>query len=75
MENTILEERTDLRLSRRSEGGRGLDWEFGVGNCKLLHLKWINNKELIYSSGNYIQYPVINHNGKEYKKEHTHVYN
>ena len=24
---------------------------------------------LLYSTGNYIQYPVINHNGKEYKKE------
>ena len=22
-----------------------------------------------YSTGNYIQYPVINHNGKEYKKK------
>ena len=24
---------------------------------------------LLYSTGNYIQYPVINHNGKDYKKE------
>ena len=33
---------------------------------------------LLYSTGNYIQYPVINHNGKEYEKEyiyiHTHTY-
>ena len=29
----------------------------------------------MYSTENYIEYPVINHNGKEYKKEHTHVYN
>ena len=21
------------------EGGRGVDWEFGVGRCKLLHLE------------------------------------
>ena len=27
------------------------------------------NKILLYSTGNYIQYPVIRHNGKEYKKE------
>ena len=27
-----------------------------------------NNKALMYSTGNYIQYLVINHNGKEYKK-------
>ena len=27
------------------------------------------NKVLLYNTGNYIQYPVINHNGKEYEKE------
>ena len=25
---------------------------------------------LLYSTGNYIQYPVTNHNGKEYEKEY-----
>ena len=45
-----------------------MDWEFGVGRCKLLHLEWINNKVLIYNTENYTQYPVVNHNGKEYKK-------
>ena len=28
----------------------------------------------MYSTGNYIQYPVINHNGKEYKKEYIYIY-
>ena len=28
-----------------------------------------------YSTGNYIQYPVINHNGKEYDKECIYMYN
>ena len=28
--------------------------------------EWINNKALLDSTGNYIQYPVINHHGKEY---------
>ena len=36
-----------------------MDWEFGVGRCKLLHLEWINNKVLMYSTGKYIQHPVI----------------
>ena len=40
-----------------SEGG--MDWEFGVSRCKLLHTEWINNKVLLYRTGNYIQYPVI----------------
>ena len=50
------------------QGGR-MDWEFGVSRCKLLDIEWINNKVLLYSTGNYIQYPVINQNGKEYEKE------
>ena len=45
-----------------------MDCDFGVGRYKLLHLEWINNKVLMYSTGKYIEYPVINHNGKEYKK-------
>ena len=27
------------------------------------------NKDILYSTGNYIQYLEINHNGKEYNKE------
>ena len=30
--------------------------------------KWINNKVLLYSTGNYIQYPVKNHKEKNTKK-------
>ena len=45
-----------------------MDWEFVVGRSRLLHLEWINNKVLMYSTENYIQYTVINHNGKEYRK-------
>ena len=53
----------------------GMQWEFGVSRRKLLHIGWINNKVPLYSTGNYIQHPVINHNGKEYKKECMHMYN
>ena len=28
----------------------------------------------LYNTGNYIQYPVINHNGKEYEKEYVCIY-
>ena len=49
---------------------REMDWEFGVGRCKLLHLEWIN-KVLLYSTGNHIQSPGINHSGKEYKKKNV----
>ena len=50
-----------------SRGG-GMGWEAGISRCKLLYIEWINNKVLLYCTGNYIQYPEINHNGKEYKK-------
>ena len=45
-----------------------MDWEFEINRGKLLYLECINNKVLLYSTGNYIQYPVVNHNGKEYEK-------
>ena len=48
-----------------------MDWEFGISRCKLSYIEWINNKVLLYSTGNYIQYPGIKHNGKEYEKEYT----
>ena len=41
------------------EGKGGEDRGFGISRCKLLYIKWINNKALPYSTGNYIQYPVI----------------
>ena len=31
---------------------------------KLLYIEWINNKVLLYSTGNYIQNPITNHDGK-----------
>ena len=33
-----------------------------------------SNNVLLHSTGNYIQYPVINHNGKEYEKERVDIY-
>ena len=45
-----------------------MDLEFGISTGKLLYIGWINNKVLLYSTGNYIQYLIINHNGKEYEK-------
>ena len=57
-----------LVVAKGAGCGRRMEWEFGVSRCKLLYREWINNKVLLYSTGNYIQYPMINHNGKEYKK-------
>ena len=54
-----------LEVAKAGKGGRGIYWEFGTSRCKLLYTEWMNNKVLLYSIGNYIQYLVINHNGKE----------
>ena len=50
--------RTDLWLPR-GRGGSGMDWVLEVSRCKLLHLEWISNEILLYSTGNYIQSLVI----------------
>ena len=66
---------TDIENRLVVAKGGGKDWEFGIRRFKLLYIEWISNKVLLYSTGNYTQYPVINHNGKEYKKECTYVHN
>ena len=53
-------------------GGGGMNWEFGINKYKLLilYIEWTDNKVLLYSTGNYIYHPGINHNGTEYEKEY-----
>ena len=55
---------------QRKGGGGEIAWEFGTSRCKLLYMEQINRGVLLYSTGNYIQYPVINHNGKEKIRKH-----
>ena len=51
--------------------GSGGEWEegivreFGMHMYSLLYVKWITNKDLLYSTGNSVQYSVITYNGKE----------
>ena len=47
-------------------GGRvnGMDWEFGVSRCKLLHLKWIRNEVLLYTAQGTISIIVMEHDGR-----------
>ena len=61
-------------VAKGAGSGGGMDWESGISRCRLLYIEWINNKVLLYNTGNYIQYPVINHNGKEYEKECIYIY-
>ena len=43
-----------LVVAKGEEDGRGMEWEFGISRCKLVYIGWINNKVLLYSTGNYI---------------------
>ena len=45
--------------------GRGKHWEFGIVRGKLVYIGSINIKDLLYSTGKYSQYSMINHMGKE----------
>ena len=56
-------------IAKGEEEKRKMDWEFEVSRCKLLHIEWINNKVLLYKTGNNIQHSEINHYGKECKKQ------
>ena len=44
------------RLLVPNGGGQAsaMDWESGVNRCKLLHLEWISDEILLYSTGSYI---------------------
>ena len=86
MNPSMTQKQTDIRnglvVAKDGAGGR-LDRECGTSDCKLLHTKWIDNK-VLYSTGNYVQDPVVNHKGKEHENEcvcvcvcvytHTHIY-
>ena len=37
-------------------GGWEGEWEFGVSRHKLLHITKLNNKDLLYNTGNCIPY-------------------
>ena len=63
--------RTDLWLPK---GREWVDWELGVSRCQLLHLEWISKEVLLYITGNYIQSPGTEHDGRYYGKKNVHIY-
>ena len=61
-----VENRLDV-ATWKGHGG-GMDWGSVISRCKLLYIEWIENKVLKCDTGNYIQYLVTNHNGKQHEK-------
>ena len=55
-----------LVAAKREEVGREMEWDVGITRYKFLYVEQINNKVLLYSTENYMQYPMINHNENEY---------
>ena len=51
-------------VAKRAEVGEGRTGSSGLTDVNYIYIGRINNKVLPYSTGNYIQYPVINHDGK-----------
>ena len=47
--------------------------EFGINMYILLYLKWITNKDLLYSTGNSVQYYVAAWIRGEFGGEYIHV--
>ena len=47
--------------SQGEGGGSMMDCKFGISICELLHLGWLSTGILLYSTGNYIQSLVIEH--------------
>ena len=61
--------RTRLRLRKQVYGYQRRKWGrnkwFGINKYTPLYIKLINNKDPLYSTGDYIQYLIITYNGKE----------
>ena len=53
-------------------GGERWIGNLGSADAKYYIYRLENNKVLVYSTGNYIQHPEINHNRKEYMN-HTYI--
>ena len=67
---TETDRHRDQTVVAKGGVGEGRIGSLGLADANS-YTRWINNKVLLWSTGNYIQYPVINH--KEYKKECVHV--
>ena len=58
-----------LMTAKEEEWGEGIVREFGIDMYTLLYLKWITNKDLLYSIGNSTQCCVAAWMGREFSGE------
>ena len=55
--NGLTDIGNDLTVSKGERGEGGTNQEFWIN--KLLHIKEISKKDLLYSTGNYTQSPIV----------------
>ena len=61
-------------VARGQGGGKGIAGEFGMDMYTLIYLKWIVNKDLLYSTWNSAQCYVAAWMGGDFGGEWIHVY-
>ena len=71
---TETDSENELMVLRREECREGILKEFGIDTYSLLYLKWVNNKDLLRSTGNSAQCSMAAWLGGEFGREWIHVY-
>ena len=61
-------------VARAEEKGKGIVRKFGLDMHTLLYLKWISNRDLLFSTGNFAQCHVAGWLAGEFGGEWIHVY-
>ena len=59
---TDIESQLMATKGERLGGRGGIKWKYGINRYILPYIKQINSKDLLYSTGKYIQYLAINSN-------------
>ena len=79
IKNRPVDIENKLMVMKGEKGGDEINQAFGINRYTVLYIKQITNKDLWFSTGNYTQYFVISHKGKESEKEYIsgkrHMYN
>ena len=57
-----------------AKGRKGWSGRLGFARCRFLYAQCMNNKVLLCSTENYVQYATIKNNGKEYFKKGMYIY-
>ena len=63
-----MDTKNRLVVAKGKRTGEEMEWAVEVRGYKFLYTEWMNNKALLYSTGDSSQYPGLDRKGKEYGK-------